>query len=384
MTVIFPPPAAQHAAPAIEILRDPTRFAAVEGAWRSLERRAGAGIFQSHDWISAWWEGGAARSGFQLNLALAWNGGELVGALPLALRSRYGLRVLEWAAKDFSDYCDALLSPSHQQMTIPLWHAVRRHGGFDVAYLSHLPPGGALARHGPEQLGLRPSHRSAAASGIRLGAWRTGEDFLESLSPRERKNYRRRRRVLAQDGPVRFRVLEEGELWSGLEQLRQMKLDWLGRTGFSSPLFEDDGTMLRSLATRLIARGSLRLFVLEAGDKTVAATLSIAAGTRLLDFVSAYDRDAHRGSPGTLALIDEVCWAIDNGCTEVDFLCGNEAYKHRFANTHAHLGALVDTTTPLGRAAFALDRCVPVVARLRDKIAFVSSSSKLSPGVPEA
>ncbi|MFC7610567.1 GNAT family N-acetyltransferase [Teichococcus aestuarii] len=134
---------------------------------------------------------------------------------------------------------------------------------------------------------------------------------------------------MAQSGPVRFRVLRGAELWPAVERLRQMKLDWLRRTGLASPLFSDDGTMLRSLATALEARGCLRVFVLEAGDSIAAVTLSIAEGGRLLGFGSAYEQSLHRASPGTLAMIDEIAWAIDHGFTEVDFLCGDEAYKQR-------------------------------------------------------
>ena len=34
-----------------------------------------------------------------------------IGALPLAICRWAGVRVLEWAAKDYTDYCDALLRP---------------------------------------------------------------------------------------------------------------------------------------------------------------------------------------------------------------------------------------------------------------------------------
>ncbi|MFC4166921.1 GNAT family N-acetyltransferase [Teichococcus aestuarii] len=352
----------------IEILRDPDRLAALGPAWRALETQAGAGTFQSHDWISAWWHGGAARSGFRLHIALAWDGDELVGVLPLAVRRRHGLRVLEWAAKDVSDYCDALLAPSREDLILPLWRAARAQGGFDVAYLSHLRPGGVLVRFGQGRLRLWPGHRSTVASALRLGAWSSGAGFVEFLAPRERQNYRRRRRVLAQSGPVRFRVLRGAELWPAVERLRQMKLDWLRRTGLASPLFSDDGTMLRSLATALEARGCLRVFVLEAGDSIAAVTLSIAEGGRLLGFGSAYEQSLHRASPGTLAMIDEIAWAIDHGFTEVDFLCGDEAYKQRLASTCLHLGTLVHARTPLGLAALASDACILVMARLRARL----------------
>ncbi|MFC7610568.1 hypothetical protein [Teichococcus aestuarii] len=103
--------------------------------------------------------------------------------LPLAVRRRHGLRVLEWAAKDVSDYCDALLAPSREDLILPLWRAARAQGGFDVAYLSHLRPGGVLVRFGQGRLRLWPGHRSTVASALRLGAWSSGAGFVEFLAP---------------------------------------------------------------------------------------------------------------------------------------------------------------------------------------------------------
>jgi CelD/BcsL family acetyltransferase involved in cellulose biosynthesis len=358
----------------IEILRNPQHLAAIGAAWRSLEERAGAGAFQSYDWISAWWNGGAATAGFRLHLALAWDGSELVGVLPLVVRRHYGLRVLEWAAKDVSDYCDVLLAPSRDELIVPLWRSVCRHGGFDVAYLSHLPPGGVLARLGEDQLGLRLGRRFAVASSTRLDTWSSGAEFMKSLTAGERQNYRRSHKILAQSGPVCFRVLRGAEVWPAIEQLRQMKLDWLNRAGLASPLFSDDGTMLRSLSAGLEARGRLRVFVLEAGNRVAAVLLCIAESNRLLGLNRAYDHGLHRASPGTLALIEKISWAVDNGCTEVDFLCGDEAYKQRLAGTQIRLTTLVHARTPIGIAAILSDSFIPRIARLRATLRSLSGS----------
>lgn len=368
----------------IEILRDPGRLAALAPAWRALEAAAGASVFQSHGWISAWWHGGAAGAGFRLHLALAWDGGALLGVLPLVIRRHHGIRVLEWAAKDCTDYCDVLLAPGRQHLVAPLWQAARRGGGFDIAYLSHLHPDGVLAREGGARLGLRPSRRSVASSSLALGAWRDGAAFQRSLGTGEQKNCRRRRRVLEREGPVRFREVRGAERAPVLEALWRMKREGMRDAGAASPLFGDDGAMLRSLAAALEARGCLRLFALEAGDRLVAVTLSIEEGRRLLDFACAYDRAFHRGSPGILCLVDEVCWAIEHGYAEVDFLCGDEAYKNRFASAHRRLGAMVHARTPLGLAAAMLDSCGPLLARLRARAAAPFRSATSLPGALKA
>ncbi len=93
-----------------EIVRTAERLAAVGPAWTALWRRSGALVFQSHPWISAWWASAPDRERRALAIVLAWRGDTLVGVLPLATVRRKGFRVLEWAAKDCSDFGDALLA----------------------------------------------------------------------------------------------------------------------------------------------------------------------------------------------------------------------------------------------------------------------------------
>ncbi|RYY05750.1 MAG: GNAT family N-acetyltransferase, partial [Alphaproteobacteria bacterium] len=94
-----------------EIVRSTDRLAAVGPAWTDLWTRSNALVFQSHAWISAWWASAPDRDRRALAIVLAWRGETLVGVLPLATVRRKGFRVLEWAAKDCSDFGDALMAP---------------------------------------------------------------------------------------------------------------------------------------------------------------------------------------------------------------------------------------------------------------------------------
>ena len=44
-------------------------------------------------------------------------------------------------------------------------------------------------------------------------------------------------------------------------------------------------------------------------------------------------------------------WAFDRGLPEVDFLCGDEPYKFRFADARTELASFVGARTLLGRGA---------------------------------
>ena len=88
------------------------RFAAIEPAWQRLWESAGGYIFQSHGWIGTWLSAMSERRDIKLQIALAWDGDQLRGAWPCAVHRRSGLRVLNWAAQLFSDYCDCLVNPA--------------------------------------------------------------------------------------------------------------------------------------------------------------------------------------------------------------------------------------------------------------------------------
>jgi CelD/BcsL family acetyltransferase involved in cellulose biosynthesis len=42
--------------------------------------------------------------GFRLAVCVAWRGTDLVAVAPFSIRRYWGLRILEWAAKDHTDY----------------------------------------------------------------------------------------------------------------------------------------------------------------------------------------------------------------------------------------------------------------------------------------
>lgn len=355
--------------PTIEIVRSAERFGRLAGAWGGLWTRADGSVFQSHAWISAWFGTLRPGSGQTLHVALAWREGALVGAMPLACRRRCGLRVLEWAAKDYSDYCDILLAPvpDRGEVALRLWEAVRRAGGYDVAYLSHIAPDAAAA--GLLGHGLRRGRRAATSLRVRIAS-PSGAAWFESLPKKARQNDRRGRKVLADAGPTTFRLLAPSEpLGPILDRMVALKRDWLVRTGQTSPLVAGGAGILTALVGALARTGRLRVFVLEQDGRLVAASVNIAEHGRLMAFFATYDPSFERASPGMIVMVDYVRWAVDRGLAEIDFLCGAEEYKRRFSNAEVELASAVAARTLPGHAALLADRCARAAAAWRARYA---------------
>lgn len=353
-----------------EIVADAGRLAAVGPAWMGLWARTSALVFQSHAWISAWWAAAPDRDKRRLRIVLAWHGDDLVAVLPLATNLRGRIRVLEWAAKDCTDYPDALVSPEENREVVRrMWTHVSSKGGFDLAYLGHLLPDAAarslltVPAHGAVR--LTPNRREETSLRV-VGPFASGEDWFKAQSKKLRNNYRRGQKQIAEQGSLRFRLLAPGEpLGPVIVRLTALKRQWLDENAFESDLFDSDSDALSKLIQVLEDLGLLRMFVLECDEQIIAISVNFVQAQTMMAFVTAYDAIFERGSPGAVLMIDYIMWSFDNKIDTVDFLCGDEAFKQKFANFSVQLGSMMGARNLVGRAAMAVDFCRKTWQNLR-------------------
>ena len=364
----------------IEIVQAGTRLMEIEAAWGELWRSSEGSIFQSFDWINAWWRNAGARDGYRLHFGLAWTNSQLVAAFPLVSRRYRGVRVLEWAAKDCSDYCDVLAAPIAKDATLgEVWRAVSATGGFDVAYLSHVRDQSRLSHvTGRESaiFKLREASRYAVSTGVQLRGWTDGEAWLKGLGKKGRNNRLRGWRILEQAGTPTFRLVSTAqEIEPALERLCTLKQGWLEAQGLSSPVLRHQAVLLRALVRALAATGRLRLFLLETDGEVVAGSVNILENDVLMAFFTAYDPSYGRASPGMLLMIEYIRWSFNNGVSEVSFLCGDESYKDRFVNVRERLTSFTGAHTLFGWFAMIAYECAELSGRL---------ATLARPGVPRA
>ena len=351
-----------------ETIRTAERLAEVAGPWSDLWARSGALVFQSHAWISAWWASAADRDRRALAIVLAWRGEALVGVMPLATVRRKGFRVLEWAAKDCSDFGDALVAPEADcDLVRRMWRQAGRAGGFDLAYLNRLLPDAAartLLESGGNGIRLHLNHRDEANWRVR-GPWKTGQSWFDAQSKKTRQNYRRGQKVLGEHGPLAFRLLgSEEPLEPVLDRLTTFKRAWLATHGLASTAFYDEGSRaLPAMVQVLAAAGLLHVFVLECGGAVVAVSVNFVQANTMMAFVTTYDPAVERGSPGMVLMMDYIVWSIDRGLHTVDFLCGDEGFKGRFGTQNLTLASMMGARTPQGFAACIADRAQHALRR---------------------
>lgn len=351
--------AAQPRPDHFEIVETSERLGEIAAEWNALWRRADARIFQSHDWVAGWWNNRPDGDRHQLRLALAWRENELVAVLPLAVSRRAGLRLLEWAAREHTDYCDALVAPGEPEGLLgALWAHVCTAGGFDLVLLSRILPGAharSLLHHVKGGVKLSLNRRSEQSLRV-TGPFTTGGDWFEAQSKKTRQNYRRGVKFLGDDAALRFRLLPpETDLAPVLRRLAELKRLWLTRNGIDAPLFDEGATTLAALVRALADRGQLRIFTLERDGEIAAISVNFVQNGVMMAFVTTYDPAVERGSPGMVLMVDYIKWAIDEGFGTIDFLCGAEGFKSRFASEAVTLESLAGARSPLGMIAMITD-----------------------------
>jgi len=344
----------------LEIVADADRLAEIGPAWNALWQRGGAGlIFQSHDWVLAWWQTVPGRDNRQLRIGLVWRGGELLAILPLAIQRRKGLRWLEWVANDCTDYADILIDPRCPLAAVTrLWQQAVAAGGFDLYFLNRLRPDARFRAilDGPDGPKLPANHRTEVSSQV-AGEWTAGSQWFDSQSKKARQNYRRARKTLEETGELVFRLMPLDEpVGPILARLGELKRQWLADSGRVTPLFDEGAPALPALVRVLAQAGVLRIFVLECAGQAIAISVNFVQRGTLMAFVTTYDPAYERGSPGMVLLMDYVQWAIDQGLDEVDFLCGSESFKARYATRQLTLTAVMGPGTIKGRLAMLADR----------------------------
>lgn len=335
----------------LEVVADPAEFARLEDGWDELWRRAYGSVFQSHSWIGAWRQHDADAKAWRLHVAIARRDGQVAAILPLAIRRYHGVRILEFAAQRFSDYCDGIGPPDLLQ---ELWSDVVRRGGFDIVRLKNVPPD-AVTCPALASSPLSFLTKADDEASLRLGSvWPDGEAWLRTLNKKKRSNNARGWRMLSESGEVTVECFRQAIPIEVVRHLAELKSRWLHETKAQWSALLDGGPGLLIAFTESLARvDRLLAFVIRCGGEIVAGAVNAVHGKRIWAFFSAYDPRFQRASPGILLMTEYTRRSFDEGFVEVDYLRGHETYKFEFATTHVRSNRYTGSATLRGRLALS-------------------------------
>jgi len=308
----------------VETVSNETAFSELGVQWDTLVRAGPRpSPFLLHAWLLEWWRHYGDEG--ELAVHVAYRDGRLVGALPLCVRPKRGLRVTSFVGGD-PGLADTLLADGESVSTANALAERASGADQDLAEFSGLPADSRLiAGLGPSALTL--IERADAPVLDLSPGW--DSVYATKFSSKQRSHHRRRRRQLAQLGRIDVEVARTvDELKAALEDAFVLHdLRWQGRpdgSGFTTPAGR---RFSHAAAEALAPLGVPRIVTLKVDGRAVAFHYFLALEGRIYVHRIAFDPEFSRYSPGVVNTLDAIEAAAAEGATRVEFLGGAERYK---------------------------------------------------------
>jgi CelD/BcsL family acetyltransferase involved in cellulose biosynthesis len=335
----------------------------------ALWNGAGASTpFQHSRWLDAWYQAFAGVEHVEPLIAIISDAatGEQVALLPLIRRQQNGIRIVEFADLELTDYNAPVLgaaAPRDAKAARALWRDL-------LAALRRLPGGADLVRlrKMPVELDGRPNPLAlldgASPCALNGNVVATGDDFdawRYQLERTVRKELERSWRVFTRDPAAAFAVITDRNqalrILSTMEIQQRTRIQYLGLNFILND--ETSAAFYRNLVGDGVGSGYAVMSALTSGEEVVATLLGVRRGSRyvMVRISNAGDKWSNC-SPGRLIIERTMAALHKDGVREFDFSVGNYAYKRRFGVTPL---PLVDVTASLSW------RGIPYV--LRDRAA---------------
>jgi CelD/BcsL family acetyltransferase involved in cellulose biosynthesis len=326
--------------------------------------------FQDFRWLGAWY---GAFTEAEPVIAVITDARTLEQAalLPLVRRTRRGVRIIEFADLDLTDYNAPLLGPAApcdaagaQAMWRDLLAALKHmQGGADLIRLRKLPRD-LDGRPNPltliEGTGRSAVNGNLVAIGEDFDAWR------HSLGRNARKGFLKSWRVFVREPRAQFQVISTAEeasrVMAAMEVQQGARMEALG---LSYSLNDQAyAAFYRDLVAANLETGYAVLTALTVGDEVVATLLGIRNGARyvMVRFSNAGEKWANC-SPGLLVIERTMAALHADGVRRFDFGTGNYAYKRKFGVTQVPLLNLTRALTWRGKPLALRDRIVRELRR---------------------
>jgi CelD/BcsL family acetyltransferase involved in cellulose biosynthesis len=350
-----------RAAASIERISTGEAFEALAGEWDDLVRAMPRpSPFMLHGWLAEWWR--HYGQGAELAVVVARDDGRLVGALPLVVRRRAGLRVASFMGDRLAVLPDLLLSEDADESVSGRLTEWLAGGGCHVADFHGLPAESRIAAALGPRLGV--TERCEAPVLDLAAGW--DEVYRAKTTSKKRNLHRRRRRQLGELGELTVSVAREpDELAFALEDAFWLHaLRWEGRpdgSGFTTPIGMD---FHRAALRRLAAGDVARIITLRVDRRPIAFHYWFALAGCMYVHRLAFDPAVGRWSPGVVNTLDAIEAAAEEGMTRVEFLGGGERYKVELADEFAPLYHGFGVASGLRGRAYAAAHIAEIRTRL--------------------
>jgi CelD/BcsL family acetyltransferase involved in cellulose biosynthesis len=318
------------------------QFDRVSGEWAGLIAQTPDPIpFATPAWQRVWLD--HFQAGRTLRLLTARDGERLIGVAPFICD---GDRAEFVGHYSICDYMDAMVTPGFERSNIPSILGRLADEGvrtIDLRGLRAASPTLEAVTEAAPAAGFAAAREDEALSpSVHLPE--TWEDYLNTLSKKDRHELRRKlRRLDSAGGDVVLKVVTDAaEAATGLDTLFHLmrisshhKEEFLDRPGMEA--------FFREMTATMAAEGMLRFYFLTFDGEAVASVLNFDLGGQLYMYNSGYDPAYSHYAVGLMSKTLLIRDAIENGRHCVDFLRGDESYKYDLGGKDQQVYRLVLT-----------------------------------------
>lgn len=282
-------------------------------------------LFVLPAWLKVWFS--IFSNGLAPYLHAVRHGGELIGISPLLVQGKKACFIGD---PDVCDYLDFIVAPGRGREFFAILiehlrqksiiHLDLRPVRADSTVLSELAP---VAKDLDCEVSC---HREDVTLEFELpGTW---DEFLLSLTGKQRHEIRRKIRRLHEAAHIRYRIVKD------IQEVRDemgtfLSLFGSNRSDKAAFMTSQMAYFFRSLAEAMAELKILKLFFLDLDATPAAAVMCFDYNSVMYLYNSGYDQRFRSLSVGLLSKVLSIQDSIQRGKKKYSFLKGDEAYKFR-------------------------------------------------------
>lgn len=308
-------------------------FDSLTSCWRKSQDLAMWNcIFVLPPWLEAWWH----DFGFEAELYLGAVRKEetTIGIAPLLLKEAEASFI---GSADVCDYLDFVIVPGREADFFNILLDDLRRRDIRRLDLRPLRPNSTVLSHLVDMARDLKHEVSCKVEDIslELDLPPTWQEYLGTLTQKQRHEVRRKLRRLWEAGHVNYRILESESAFQFMAIfLKLFRESGQDKATFLTAPME---SFFLSMAKAMAQAGFLRLGILELNEIPVAAVMCFDYHNTVFLYNNGYDPEHSFLSVGVISKVLCIKDSIERGRGRFDFLKGAEEYKHRLGGKEVNL-----------------------------------------------
>jgi CelD/BcsL family acetyltransferase involved in cellulose biosynthesis len=321
-------------------LRSASELQSLATEWHDLWLTSRQAPFQSPMWLLPWIEQFTSSNMCAL-VVRAFS--RLVAIAPFYTWNDGSATILLLAGNGISDYLDICFDPQYEsQLTSALAAWLAQSDEWDDCEFNQIPITSPLIQLGQSRANADPCGEPCPILDL------TAKSVKNYAPARQLEKLLYYRRRAGKQGPCEIVPATAGNAPEVMRELfRLHNLRWRSR-GENGLLQNPEIQQFHlDVAARLARAGNLRLDALVLNGQIIGAMYAFADASATYYYLSGFDPEFEKISPGTLLIGHAIERAISEGHTQFNFLRGSEPYKYAWgAKEQPTLGCRFNHSSP--------------------------------------